>query len=40
MERIFTTEIKAHIGARVQLLGLDNIRLAALFPRDLNRLTP
>jgi nondiscriminating aspartyl-tRNA synthetase len=24
----------------MQLLGLDNIRLATLFPRDLNRLTP
>jgi aspartyl/asparaginyl-tRNA synthetase len=24
----------------MQLLGLPNIRLATLFPRDLNRLTP
>ena len=24
----------------MQLLGLDNVRLATLFPRDLNRLTP
>ena len=24
----------------MQLLGLDNIRLATLFPRDLNRLAP
>ena len=24
----------------MQLLGLPNVKLAALFPRDLNRLTP
>ncbi len=24
----------------MQLLGLDNVRLATLFPRDLTRLTP
>ena len=36
------SEIRAYIGetAYTRLCGLENVRAASLFPRDLNRLEP